>query len=166
MTAQYFSPDISEFLFLLSKHKVKYLIVGGEAVIFYGHARLTGDIDIFFEISKDNVKNLYSALNEFWNDAIPENININELVKHGMVFQFGVPPNRIDLMNTIEKISFDKSWKNRESVYLKYSGKKFQIHYIGLNDLIRNKEAVKRYRDQDDIKFLKAAKNKISSRKK
>jgi hypothetical protein len=42
----YFSADESEFLFVLSKHRVQYLIVGGEAVIYYGHARLTGDIDM------------------------------------------------------------------------------------------------------------------------
>jgi hypothetical protein len=46
MDPYYFSPDILEFLRLLSIYKVRYLIVGGEAVIYYGHARLTGDIDI------------------------------------------------------------------------------------------------------------------------
>ena len=39
----YFSKDIEHFIRLLSKYSVKYLIIGGEAVIHYGHARLTGD---------------------------------------------------------------------------------------------------------------------------
>jgi hypothetical protein len=47
MRTIYFSHDISEFLFLLFNNKVRYLIVGGEAVIYYGHARLTGDIGFF-----------------------------------------------------------------------------------------------------------------------
>jgi len=37
----YFSEDIFELLLLLNKHGVKYLIVGGEAAIYYGHTRLT-----------------------------------------------------------------------------------------------------------------------------
>jgi len=55
MTNPNFSKNIKEFLFLLHNHKVKYLIVGGEAVIYYGHARLTGDIDIFYDSSKRNI---------------------------------------------------------------------------------------------------------------
>lgn len=41
MKASHYSPDIQEFLFLLSKRRVRYVIVGGEAVIYYGCARLT-----------------------------------------------------------------------------------------------------------------------------
>ena len=33
---EYFSADIFEFLNILTKHKVKFVIVGGEAVIYYG----------------------------------------------------------------------------------------------------------------------------------
>jgi hypothetical protein len=46
MKNSHFSRDIQEFLFLLAKYKVQYLIVDGEAVIYYGFARLTGDIAI------------------------------------------------------------------------------------------------------------------------
>jgi len=53
-----FSTDVLELLTLLYKHKVEYLIVGGQAVIFYGHVRLTGDIDIFYKQNPKNVKNL------------------------------------------------------------------------------------------------------------
>jgi len=62
MNKIYFSPDVSEFLFLLFKNKVRYLIVGGEAVIYYGHARLTGDIDIFYDREKKNIRKLYRIL--------------------------------------------------------------------------------------------------------
>jgi len=58
MKASYLSSDIQEFLFPLFKFQVKYVIVGGEAVIYYGYARLTGDIDIFFESSRENVKKI------------------------------------------------------------------------------------------------------------
>jgi len=160
MNNKYFSPDVSEFLFLLSKYKVEYFIVGGEAVIYYGHARLTGDIDIYYSIAKENINKLYLALKEFWNGSIPGRISENELFKDGMVFQFGVPPNRIDLLNKIEKGNFSQAWENRNDVHLSYSGKRFKIHYIGLNELIKNKAAVKRNRDKDDLKFLQALKSR------
>jgi hypothetical protein len=158
MTNNYFSPDITEFLFLLARHKVKYLIVGGEAVIFYGHARLTGDIDVYYFNDNKNVKLLYNALLEFWNGNIPGMNNADELRVDGMVFQFGVPPNRIDLMNSIENVKFNTAWKNRKDVRILHKKTTFSIHYIGLDSLIKNKEAVNRYRDKDDLQFLKALK--------
>lgn len=44
--AAHFSPDTREFITLLHQHAVRYVIVGGEAVIFHGYARLTGDVDL------------------------------------------------------------------------------------------------------------------------
>jgi hypothetical protein len=35
------------------------VVVGDEAVIHYGHARLTGDIDFFYDPSQDNAKALF-----------------------------------------------------------------------------------------------------------
>src|SRR5690625_2682985 len=71
MKPGYFSEDIEEFLQLLHKHAVRYMIVGGEAVIYYGHPRLTGDVDIFYGLSIENINRLYNALLEFWNGDIP-----------------------------------------------------------------------------------------------
>ncbi|MGE5861373.1 MAG: hypothetical protein ACM34J_12505, partial [Ignavibacteria bacterium] len=71
MSKSFFSQDVIEFLYLLSKHKVKYLIIGGEAVIYYGHARLTGDIDIFYQRNSENAAKLFEMLNEFWEKNIP-----------------------------------------------------------------------------------------------
>ena len=47
--AAHFSPDIQAFIKLLYKQGVHYLIVGGEAVIYYGYVRLTGDVDFFYD---------------------------------------------------------------------------------------------------------------------
>jgi hypothetical protein len=52
--ANAFSDDILEFIRLLEKYKVHYLIVGGEAVIFHGYPRLTGDVDFFYERTEAN----------------------------------------------------------------------------------------------------------------
>lgn len=90
------------------------MIVGGEAVIYYGHARLTGDIDLFYETTSENVTCLLDALREFWSGPIPGVRSGREFLKRGMVFQFGVPPNRIDLMIEVEGIEFEDAWKRRK----------------------------------------------------
>ena len=152
---EYFSQDIYDFLLLLKNYEVRYLIVGGEAVIYYGYARLTGDIDIFYDLSDDNIDKLYSVLEKFWDNDIPGIEGKDELAKSGYVFQFGLPPNRIDLINIIEGIDFNKAWPNRKDEIITYQNKEFEVHYIGLNDLIKNKRAAGRYKDKDDLKFLK-----------
>ncbi len=157
-----FSGDILDFLNQLFIHKVKYLIVGGEAVIYYGHARLTGDIDIFYDLTRENIECLYAALNEFWNGDIPGIESKAELIKAGMILQFGAPPNRIDMLNTIEKVKFNEAWERKVSNTIFYKNKGISIYYISLDDLIKNKEAIGRYKDQDDLKFLIAAKKKIT----
>lgn len=156
-----YSEDVSEFLSLLSKHAVRYLIVGGEAVVYYGSPRLTADIDFFYEITQENVDKLYSALNEFWDNNIPGVENKNELLEKGTIFQFGVPPNRIDLINELEEINFQDAWGSKVDSKFSHRGKGITIHYIGLDELIKNKKAVGRHRDLEDLNFL----NKISKKK-
>ena len=51
------SQDFKEFVQLLIKHKVQYLIVGGYAVGVHGHPRYTGDLDIWLNLTLDNAKN-------------------------------------------------------------------------------------------------------------
>lgn len=126
----YFSPDIREFLILLTKHKVHYLIVGGEAVIYYGYARLTGDIDL------------------------PGLKKEGELMEEGSIFQFGVPPNRLDLISIISGVEFKEAWINRKVVSIPSKSGRIKINYIGLVDLIKNKKTVDRYKDREDLKNL------------
>ncbi len=154
----YFSRDVSEFLRLLAQYRVHYLIVGGEAVIFYGHPRLTGDIDLFFDRSPQNARLLFKALREFWNNHIPGINDEKELRLKSTVVQFGIPPNRIDLLNDIEGVRFEAAWSRKVVRTIIVERKEVPIMYIGLGDLIRNKRAVNRNRDKDDLRFLESLK--------
>jgi hypothetical protein len=154
---EYFSKDIFDFLVILCKHKVKFVLVGGEAVIYYGHARLTGDIDIYYELAEENIGKLWNALLEFWDDNIPIIKSKNEFNKSGIVVQFGLPPNRIDLINTIEGIEFNEVWENKTTESLDLgNGESLEIYLIGIKELIKNKESAARHKDLEDVKFLKA----------
>jgi len=155
MNPRYFSQDIREFLFCLFRYEVKYVIVGDEAVIYHGHARLTGDIDIYYLNNEPNSENLFQALVDFWDVNIPEIDSTKDLMNQGTIIQFGVPPNRIDLLNEISGVTFEEVWKNRETEKLELvNGQQIQIFYIGKEELKRNKIASNRPKDSDDLKYL------------
>jgi hypothetical protein len=152
-----FSLDTREFIALLAKHQVRYVIVGGEAVIFHGHVRLTGDVDFFYDGAADNVRRLYAALDEFWAGRIPAISRCEELMEVGIVVQFGVPPNRIDLINRIDGVGFQEAWANRVRVTMPVGSQSLEVWLIGLGELIKNKESVGRPKDIEDIIFLRRA---------
>ncbi len=45
-----------EFIELLSKNNVRYIIIGGYAAVYHGYVRSTNAIDIWIDIRKDNIK--------------------------------------------------------------------------------------------------------------
>ncbi len=161
MNADHFSKDIRDFIECLSNNNVRYLIVGGEAAIYYGNPRLTGDVDFFYDPSAENAIRLYSALNEFWSGDIPGLNSADELQEEGVIVQFGVPPNRIDLINLIDGISFEEAWQGRETAVLDIGDTQISAIFIGIDQLILNKEAAARPKDQEDLKYLiKARENR------
>ncbi|MGE3614652.1 MAG: hypothetical protein AB7L66_02180, partial [Gemmatimonadales bacterium] len=109
----HFSPDTRAFIELLGRHGVRFVIAGGEAVIFHGHARLTGDVDFFFDRDPRNTRKLFAALREFWGGEAPGIASAADLEQAGLVLQYGVPPNRIDLLNDIDGVSFGEAWAGR-----------------------------------------------------
>jgi len=155
-----YSPDVLELLALFYKNKVEYLIVGGQAVIYYGHVRLTGDIDFLYNQTEKNVDKLYIALLEFWNNDIPGLHDKNELMEKNVIFQFGVVPNRIDLISKIEAVNFREAWQKREIVKINTGKEIIEVYFIDAENLIKNKETLKREKDIDDLKYLKQIKLK------
>jgi len=111
--AAHFSPDTRDFIRLLSEYGVRYVIVGGEAAILYGHARLTGDVGFFYARDRDNLDRLFSALRDFWDGQVPGLAGPKDLEPEGTIVQFGQPPNRLDLINAIEGVEFGEAWEGR-----------------------------------------------------
>jgi predicted nucleotidyltransferase len=151
----YFSTDVREFLSLLHRHHVRYLVVGGEAVIHYGHARLTGDIDLFFEQTEANVESLFNALREFWGGQVPAVGEARELLEPNVVVQFGRPPNRIDLIGSLGAVPFAEAWAERSEASLALPPTGIPVPILGLRHLIRSKEQAGRSKDLEDLKFLR-----------
>ncbi len=149
-----FSADVVEFVRLLQRFGVRYVVIGGEAVIFHGYPRLTGDVDFFYERTQANATRLFRALEVFWNNSIPGVAAAKELLEPGIIVQFGRPPNRIDLHNQLTGVSFESVWSSRIAARLQTSSGSLRFYYIGLGPLRRNKRATGRSRDLDDLQHL------------
>jgi hypothetical protein len=83
-----------------------------------------------------------------------------DLAPEGTIVQFGLPPNRIDLIRSIDGVSFDEAWNGREEAVLVCGNSEVPMYYIGLNELIRNKERVSRPRDLDDLAYQRRARSR------
>jgi len=156
MKASYFSTDVQEFIRVLTDHDVRNVIVGGEAVVYHGHARLTNGIDFFYEPTEENAQKLWDALDEYWAGEIPGLKSAEGLLLIGATVQYGVPPNQIVLQNSLTGVSFDEAWDSRVEDSIRVRGKKCPLPFIGLEDLIKNKYALKRDIDKEDLKYLNA----------
>jgi len=143
-----FSKDFKEFIQLLNKNQVEYLVIGGYAVGFHGHPRYTGDIDIWINPSDKNVKKLPKVLIDF--GFTPENFNPSDFKSKEKIVRIGFPPFRIDLMVSIDGVQFENCYPNRVEIKLD----DVNVNFIGFDDLVKNKKACNRTKDQLDLENL------------
>lgn len=54
--------DIEATLLLLAREKVRFLVVGGVAVVLHGYLRLTADLDIVLALDAENVARAVAML--------------------------------------------------------------------------------------------------------
>jgi hypothetical protein len=141
-------PDFEELFRLLEEKQVEYMVVGGYAVAFHGYPRFTKDIDIFFDASPVNVERLREVLIDFGfePDALPE----DAFTRKNALLVFGAPPTRVDLLNSIDGVSFAEARSN--AIRGRYGA--VEVWFIGRADLIRNKRATPRAQDKVDADEL------------
>ena len=151
-----FSQDTFDMIRLLNKHHVDYMIVGGYAAIYHGYVRFTADIDFFYKSDEENSIRLFQ---EFWEGAIPFIESYHELTKKGRVLQFGQPPNRLDFINEIDGVVFDDCTDTMCTEIIQCAKEELTIHFIGLDELIKNKKASGRPKDLIDADYLEKIKN-------
>jgi hypothetical protein len=146
-----FNPDFRDFLEILNKHKVKYLLVGAYAVILHGYRRTTGDMDIWVKNDKENYLRLIKVYKEFGlplTDLTEENFTDNTNID---VFSYGRPPVSIDILTTLKGCDFDEAYPLSE-IFIEDD---LPIRFINLNTLRLSKKAVGRFKDLDDLENLK-----------
>ena len=148
--ANIFNDDFRDFLFVLNKHQVRYILVGGFAVILHGYSRTTGDMDIWVDRSKENYQRLKAAFGEFGMPVF--DMTEENFLDHPVwdVFTFGVPPVAIDIMVKVKGLDFDENFNH--AVTFEDDG--LLIKTIHKNQLIKAKKHSNRPKDIDDIQNL------------
>ena len=128
------SQHYKELLQLLSESQAEYLIVGGFAVMKYGEPRYTKDLDVWVNNSRQNSVRFWMRSRTFTDKQV--------------VYQIGVAPVRIDILTGITGVEFTDAWKKR------VAGTFFGVpaHFISLDDLTTNKQALGRSSDLKDLK--------------
>jgi len=145
------SPDFKELLSLLEKHNVRFLVVGGYAVMRYTEPRFTKDLDLWISTDEENAKAIYAALKEF--GAPLKGLAPANFTQEGYFYQMGNPPLRLDVMMSIPGVTFETAWINREKVQVEG----LVVPFIAKADLIKAKETSGREQDLIDAKELRKA---------
>ncbi len=142
--------DFKDLLRAFNANAVKYLIIGGHALGVHLVPRTTKDLDLFIRSDENNAKSTYRALAQF---GAPLEGMSPEDFGDGTTFQIGTEPDRIDILQRIDGVSFDEAWANRIEGLI---DGEVPASVISRDDLIRNKLASGREQDLLDVKKLRA----------
>lgn len=137
-----------DLLSAFQSHGVKYLVVGGFAVIYHSQPRFTKYMDLFIEADPENAKATHAALAGF--GAPLHGIRPEDFTDRNSFFRFGREPKGFDILPSIPGVDFDAAWERRvEAVVDTVTGLK--ANFISAEGPIASKLASGRPRDLADV---------------
>ena len=155
---------IEAILDALNSADVRYLVVGGVAVVLHGHLRTTLDLDLVIQLEQGNLDRAIAVLSRlgyqprapvpFSQLADPDVRRSWITEKNMMVFSLWHPTQtafEVDIF-VEEPFDFDDTYQRRVDVALEQAS----VPVIGLADLIDLKQRADRPRDQEDVAALRA----------
>lgn len=146
----------------LNKHRVKYLVAGGVAVVLHGVVRFTADLDLFVELTAENWAKFIRAMKKLgYKPKLPVKLedfgNVKKRKKwikeKGMkVFSLYHTKRHFELIDIFVKeyINFDLAYKQRRIV----KAKNIRLPLVCIKDLKRLKKIAGRAQDLADIGSL------------
>lgn len=156
--------DYKDLFSAFRSRGVKYLVVGGFAVIYHSQPRFTKDIDLFIKADSENAKATYSALAAF--GAQLQGIGWEDFIDRNSFFRFGREPQGFDILPAIPGVEFDAAWERRIEVVIDPATGMI-ANFISADDLIASKLASGRTRDLADVEDIrKALESQRADRKK
>jgi len=141
--------DWSEFIVLLKRRGVRFLIVGAHALAVHGRPRYTDDFDVFVDASPANARRLQAALADF---GFVEAANAWERMAEPYQIMTLGRIDKIDILTGIAGVSFRTAWRHRKRVRDPVLG---LIGVLGLEQLIATKRATGRPQDVADLASIK-----------
>ncbi|PKP62191.1 hypothetical protein CVT91_00300 [Candidatus Atribacteria bacterium HGW-Atribacteria-1] len=140
---------IPRVLSIFLEHKVRSLLMGGQACILYGAAEFSRDIDFAVMVSEESLYNLKRALGALEAEEIFVPALSEEVLRKGHACHFrchkqDVENLRIDIMGVMRGVMpFSELWERRVEIDLPEIGR---VPVMALADLVRAK---KTQRDKD-----------------
>jgi hypothetical protein len=156
--------EIEAILEALNRAQVRYLVVGGVAVVLHGYLRTTADLDLVIQLAPDNARRAVEVLTTLrYRPRAPvpfaafaeRDTRESWLREKGLtVFSLWSPDHptlEIDLFVS-EPFDFDVAYARALRVPLERT----EAIVVSLDDLIALKRQVGRPRDQEDVAALEA----------
>lgn len=140
---------IRKVLSSIARHRVRALLMGGQACILYGGAEFSRDIDFAILASERNLLQLKACLNELEAEVIAVPPFAKKYLErgHAIHFRCATPEAaglRVDVMTKLRGVDdFEKLWQRRKTI-LSDDGTEYQL--LSLPDLVKAK---KTQRDKD-----------------
>jgi len=106
------------------------------------------DIDVFIEPTLENAAATIAALADFGFESPV--LTAEDLATPHRLVHLGIPPNQVDLMTSIDGVTFAEAWEGRASGH--YGAQ--PVFFLGRNEFIKNKRTVGRLQDIADIDDL------------
>ena len=139
--------DQRDLLREFNAQRVRYLVIGGYAFSHYTRPRATKGSSTS---SSTPARRMQPASTPHWPTlALSGGRNCQGFSQS--IFQVGLPPSRIDILQAIEGIDFAAAWSASVNGM---TGDDIPVRYISVEDLIRNKLALGRRRDLADVEEL------------
>ncbi len=138
-----------EFIGLLEKNRVKYLVVGGYAVSVHGYPSYTGDLNIFIAIDSRNSCAILKTFHDFGFTDLE--IDESDFLVADTIVEIGRGPLKIQVMNEISGVSFEEAESTK--IWVPVDG--MEVPFISIEMLIKNKLSTTRDKDRVDAEILK-----------
>ncbi len=101
--------DFSDLLRLFNASGIRYLVIGGYAVVQYAEPRYTKDLDLWIGTDEQNARAVYQALRAF--GAPLSGLTERDFMEEETISQMGVPPLRVDVFVGIPGVEFEFAWQ-------------------------------------------------------
>jgi hypothetical protein len=141
--------DYRDILLAFNAEGVEFLLVGAYAMAAHGYPRATMDIDFWVMPSLENASAVIRAVKRF--GAPLHGLTVEDLKHDDTVFQIGVAPRRIDIITGATGLDYAAAAAN--ALWQEFDGIKLKV--LSVDDLIANKQATGRGKDQSDVEELK-----------